>query len=91
MNKYQAYRARVAQNPEKLEEQRRKTRERVALHRKKKKECNATCNATLEENVTLPEEYEVALHEGKFPADWTEEDIREFISERLAIHEFGGG
>ena len=84
MNKYQAYRARVAQNPEKLEEQRRKTRERVALHRKKKQcnatpieECNATCNAT-----------EVALH---FPEDWTVEDIRESLSERLAIHEFGGG
>ena len=56
MNKYQAYRRRVAEDPEKLEEQRRKTRERVALHRKKKKECNATCNATLEEDVTLPEE-----------------------------------
>ena len=87
MNKHQAYRARVARDPEKLEQQRRKTRERVALHRKKKKECNAT----VEEDVTLPEKYEVALHEGMFPADWTQEDIREFISERLAIHEHGGG
>ena len=87
MNKHQAYRRRVAEDPEKLEEQRRKTKERVALHRKKKKECNAT----VEEDVTLPEEYEVALHEGKFPADWSEDDVREFISERLAIHEHGGG
>lgn len=76
MSKYKAYRERVKQDPEKVALQRQKTRERVALHRKKKRECNAT---------------EVALQEEIFPDDWTEEDIRQFISERLAIHEHGGG
>jgi hypothetical protein len=50
MNKYQAYRERLKQDPHKTAEQRRKTRDRVALHRKKKGGCNATvtppCNAT---------------------------------------------
>ena len=76
MDKHKAYRERLKQDPEKVALQRQQTRERVALHRKKKRACNAT---------------EVALQEEIFPDDWTEEDIRQFISERLAIHEHGGG
>jgi len=76
MSKHKAYRERVKQDPEKVALQRQKTRERVALHRKRKRDGNAT---------------EVALQEEIFPDDWTEEDIRQFISERLAIHEHGGG
>ena len=76
MDKYKAYRERVKQDPEKVALQRQQTRERVALHRKKKRECKAT---------------EVALQEENFPEGWSEKDIREFMEERLAIREHGGG
>ena len=70
------YRERLNSDPEKRAERRKRDAERQRLHRKKKS------LSMLQESVVTEE---------VFPPDWSEKDIREFISERLAIHEHGGG
>ena len=102
MNKHKAYRERLKQDPQKLAEQRRKTRERVALHRKKKGPCNATvtrpCNATVPTDVPTdsPDPYslravkESCVLSGEFPDCWSAQDIKDYEEERSAIAEYDG-